>query len=129
MKMSEAIYAERTTPYGFKLASDKNFRKATEAVRKFVKDKLPATLEIVEENAKDGITKVKVMGGAEQTSQQNQTSAVKSSSRDNHNISIVRQCCLKAACEVINGIKPHTIEDGIKEVKKIAEEFEKWVIR
>jgi len=45
------------------------------------------------------------------------------------NGSIVRQCCLKAACELAEGFSSEDIDKRIMEVITIAEKFEAWVNR
>jgi hypothetical protein len=56
------INAIRVTPYGIQL-EDKTYRNTSKPVQKFLAGKLPATLEIIEEDNKGQITKVRVLNG------------------------------------------------------------------
>ena len=71
------IKAIKTTPYGIQL-EDNSYLNTTLPVRNFLKGKLPAVLEIVESENKDGretIAKVKIVSSSQNTAKEYDRSA------------------------------------------------------
>lgn len=115
----ETLNVKRTTPYGFQL-EDGSYRNTSEAVRKFSKDKLPATVEVQEVGNKGEITKVKINKGASGKSDIEQMSKLK-------NKTLSRISALECATKTVlsdDTISPEKRKDVIV---TMAEDFVKFI--